>query len=103
MAVWRPGNGTWYLLQSTAGYRQQQFGLLGDVPVSSALPIRNGETLSRGRAAAVDVPVPLVLDPTPAVAPPLSPVLNKPRRAVVNDALLLSALDQLQAGPAPSV
>ncbi|HEX9928603.1 MAG TPA: FG-GAP-like repeat-containing protein [Pyrinomonadaceae bacterium] len=33
VAVFRPSNGTWYLLQSTAGFRAVQFGQRSDVPV----------------------------------------------------------------------
>jgi hypothetical protein len=34
MAVWRPSNHTWYIVQSTNGLaRQQNWGVTGDVPV----------------------------------------------------------------------
>ena len=31
LAVYRPSNGTWYLLQSTGGLRSEQFGLATDI------------------------------------------------------------------------
>ena len=37
LAVFRPSEGTWYILQSWTGtFRANQFGLNGDVPVASA-------------------------------------------------------------------
>jgi hypothetical protein len=33
IAVFRPSNGVWYLQQSTKGFRAEQFGLSGDVPL----------------------------------------------------------------------
>ena len=35
VSVWRPSNGSWYVLQSTAGFRGQQFGTNGDIPVEA--------------------------------------------------------------------
>ncbi|MBV9957980.1 MAG: hypothetical protein JO360_06135, partial [Acidobacteria bacterium] len=33
IAVFRPANAYWYLLQSAQGYREQQFGVSADMPV----------------------------------------------------------------------
>lgn len=33
VAVFRPSNGVWYLQQSSKGFRAEQFGLNGDVPI----------------------------------------------------------------------
>lgn len=35
-AVFRPSNGVWYMQQSSKGFRAEQFGLSGDIPVPSA-------------------------------------------------------------------
>ncbi len=32
VAVFKPSNGTWYLLQSTAGFAEIQFGISADIP-----------------------------------------------------------------------
>jgi VCBS repeat protein len=32
VAVFRPSNGTWYLMHSTAGFTSTQFGQSGDIP-----------------------------------------------------------------------
>jgi hypothetical protein len=36
VAVWRPSTGTWYLLQTTAGFGAVQWGTAGDVPTENA-------------------------------------------------------------------
>ena len=36
IAVWRPSTGTWYIIGSTEGWRIQQFGVAGDIPVPSS-------------------------------------------------------------------
>lgn len=33
VAIWRPSNGSWYIIQSTGGIRNMQWGTAGDVPV----------------------------------------------------------------------
>ena len=42
MVVWRPSNGVWYVLTSTSDFSTfftQQWGVQGDSPVNSALPL----------------------------------------------------------------
>ena len=36
IAVYRPSNGWWYLLRSTAGYKSELFGNIGDKPIPNA-------------------------------------------------------------------
>ena len=36
VAVWRPSTGTWYLLQTTAGFGAAQWGMTGDIPTENA-------------------------------------------------------------------
>ena len=36
IAVWRPSTGTWYIIGSTEGWRIQQFGEPGDIPIPSS-------------------------------------------------------------------
>ena len=35
LAVFRPSQGMWYLLQSNAGFSATQFGLPGDIPIAA--------------------------------------------------------------------
>jgi len=38
MAVWRPGDGTWYVRTSTSGFNDtltRQWGLKGDIPLAN--------------------------------------------------------------------
>jgi hypothetical protein len=36
IAVFRPGNGTWYLLRSSTGFTSVPFGASGDVPIPAS-------------------------------------------------------------------
>jgi hypothetical protein len=39
--VFRPSNGTWYLLRTTTGFTSLQFGANGDIPTPNAFIWKN--------------------------------------------------------------
>lgn len=39
-SVWRPSSGVWYSQQSRAGFRSTQYGMNGDIPVTSAVIVK---------------------------------------------------------------